>query len=267
MRSPLRRGSVMLAVTGSFAIVLSIAGEGVPTGATTAKPQMLCRDALPAAKPQSGRAPDNAVAYLTAAGHLQRDFSLSADLTLEKTPANRGLFYADWIILGEQAAGDVPFVQVNLIRWKRYGYRSEIAYTWMGPDGKLIFQDSRIFLDDRPHRFFVGARGDRISVTLDIREICRASKSRLFGNATLGYQLGGEVMHYGDSIRGTASNIRFKSDTDAQPKIHHFRCEWVDRGIRWIKTGSDSFRLAGTESKSAMTGVAPVIPNGCGPRA
>jgi hypothetical protein len=232
-----------------------------------AQPRMICANALPPSDPQSAVAPLNAIAYLTAAGNLHNDFSLSADLTLREAAKNRGLFYTDWIILGQLGIGTLPFVQVNLMRWKAFKYRPEVSYTWVGPNGKLIYEDSRIILDEQPHNFAVGARGDRLWFKLDGRELCHGSMRDFFGsNPTLAYQLGGEVVRYGDSIDGTATNIRFKSDADPKPARHTFRCEWVDRGVSWNRIGSDEFKVSGIETKGAYTGAKSVSPPGCGRR-
>jgi len=240
--------------------------NGPVSAAYSAQPTMMCSHGRAPGKPQSGAAPLNAISYLTAAGDLQRNFSLSANLVLPKMPSNRGLFYTDWIILGQQGDEVLPFVQVNLLRWKRYDYRPEISYTWMGPNKKLVYQDSTVFLNDKPHNFEIGAQADRMFVRVDNIEVCHGSMYRFFGNnPKLSYQLGGELVHYGDRIEGAATNIRFKSDKDPYPKIHNFRCEWIDRGLHWKKTGIASFRLEGVETKTAKTGVEALIPGGCGP--
>jgi hypothetical protein len=226
---------------------------------------------LPPAKPQSHagrlgtRSQVHAIPYLAVSGDLQRNYSLSADLSLKEMPANRGLFYTDWLSLGKLYDPDHGMVGVGLDRWKRFHYRPVVAYTWVTPAGNLVYQDSSLVLDERPHRYALGAVGDRLFVKVDGRELCYGSQRAFFGDRpTLSYDIGGELVHMGDRIDGTATHIRVKRDHDVAPRANTFRCAQSENGLHWIKIGTDAYRVVGTENRTGPS-FADVIPGGCNP--
>ena len=149
--------------------------------------------APPQAIPSSAATPrpfdqdPHAVPYVYVGGNFHHDFSASALLTLPRVAANRGLFDTDWIMLiryprpGESESAPTPFVQIELMRWKRYEYRPELAYTWTDDQGRLVYADSNIFVDDAtPHRFGIAVHEDALTMSLDGKDVCRAKTSSFF---------------------------------------------------------------------------------------
>lgn len=63
-----------------------------------------------------------------------------------------------------------------------------------------------------------------------------------------------ELMHYGDRIEGAATNIRFKSVKDSNPKIHNFRCEWINRGLHWKKNRERFLSPRGRRDENCQNG-------------
>lgn len=97
-------------------------------------------------QPPAPKAHDNGSAYLYAGGNLKNDFSLRADFTLPEVPSNTSLFYTNWLILIPLVKLPQPFVQIEVMRWKRFDYRAEVAITWQLSGGKLIYVDTPTFL-------------------------------------------------------------------------------------------------------------------------
>ncbi len=214
---------------------------------------MHCSAELPPAAPHAHDSADvNGASVLYAYGNFRRNFSISAALTLPKIARNRGVFYADWIILIPRGKASqqflLPFVQINLLRWSRFNYRQEVAFTWAGRDGKLIYADSSIFLDDRlPHTFGIAVSGPSLTMSVDHRTVCVAKTSDFFDfRLPLYFQLGDEVQRYGDRISGTLSHVMVKSDDDARPKSYVFTCMYRGRGLQWVETTPGTFAGEGT---------------------
>src|ERR1700722_3303517 len=169
----MKRRSLM-AIFAQICVACSIIGGRPAIAASSPYANIMhCSAELPPAPPHKHDAADvNGASVLYAYGDFRRNFSISADLTLPKVAQNRGVFYADWIILIPRGRASqqflLPFVQINLLRWARFNYRPEVAFTWAGRDGKLIYADSSIFLDERvPHTFGIAVSGPRLTMSVD----------------------------------------------------------------------------------------------------
>jgi len=214
---------------------------------------MQCAHELPPAPPNvPDPGPDmNGASVLYAYGPLRKHFGMSADLTLPRVEENRGLFYADWIILISHTTSKrqlQPFVQISLLRWARYGYRPEVAYTWAGPDGKLIYADSDIFLNELtpPHSFGIAVSGATLTMSVDGRDLCHAKTSDFFNfDRPLYYQTGSEVSNYGDQITGTVRDVRLKTDNDSRPHPYTFPCMVQYGALHWTQTTPGTFVASG----------------------
>ncbi len=227
---------------------------------------MTCAEALPAEAPVqlgTGAQAGNATPYIYVDGDLRYDFRLSADLYLPDIPSNTGLFYTDWLLLLPHAQGLQPFVQIETMRWKRYGYRPEVAYTWTQKDGRLVYQDSQIFLDDgKPHTFFIGVHKGTIGMGVDGRTLCTGLAANFFANtAPLFYQVGGEVEQYGDRLDGTVANLQLKSDHDLAPVPIVSRCGYQDRGTAWTYIANGSYQLGGRLVQNAPSAFYGFVPD------
>jgi hypothetical protein len=249
-------------------------GQPLPALAAAAKPPayahiLHCEDELPPAPPHTHNAVAdiNASGVIYAFGKLHHHFSLTAELTLPKVPQNHGLFYANWLMLiplvSAKQQFSVPFVQINFMRWSRYHYRPEVAYTWAGPDGKLIYADSSTFIDGRrPHTFGIAVDGPRISMSVDGHQVCHGRTADFFDfRRPLYYQIGDEVAYYGDRIGGTVTNIRLRSDGQTRPHPYAVTCMYHDRGVGWVQTSPGTFRGEGALDKTKPSGSTGATPN------
>ncbi len=186
----------------------------------------------------------NGQSDLDVGGTLRRDFSLAATFTLPRATANRGLFYSNWLLLIPVRSS--AFVQLELMRWKKYRYRDEIALTWTLPHGQLVYRDTGIFLNDGPHQLSIGVRRSTIAFGVDGRTICSAPERAFFSAADhLYYQIGTEVAQIGDRPVGTVSNIRLKQDGASEPAQVAIQCIYRGYGTSWERGGSGVFTAAG----------------------
>jgi hypothetical protein len=190
----------------------------------------------------SGPATGAASVYLF--GRFQTAFGAEARFTLPPQPSNRGLFYSNWIIL--KPLHGAAFVQLELMRWKRYAYRDEIGLTWSHSDGKLIYRDTEVFATSGSHRLRVSRTDGDIVFAVDDRVVCRAPSAAFFTSRDqLYYQLGTEVSRYGDRPTGTLSDIRVKRDGDATYHTARVSCIYRGYGLSWEYAGNGTYRADG----------------------
>jgi hypothetical protein len=221
---------------------------------------MRCEGAVLPSGGQAKRAEDatdmHAHATVYVGGNMHRDFSVSALLTLPRVSANVGLFDTDWLLLtrrglpGEDPDIYRPFVQIELMRWKKFDYNAEIAFTWTDDERNLVYVDSTLPIDDTiPHRFAIAAHDDALTMSVDGRVVCRAQTSHFFGpQDRLDVQVGDELVHSGDRLAGTIADLRRKTDDDAAEKPYAGACRYESNGVRWVPDGIGSFHAEGVAS-------------------
>lgn len=190
--------------------------------------------------------PPNAQSDVDIAGDFHNDYGVSAEFTLPYVPGNSGLFYSNWVIL-KALKGSPSFVQIELMRWKKYDYRDEIGLTWMLSDGVLIFRDSGIMLPDGPHRLGISQANGLITLSVDRQAVCTTPFSAFFtSDERMYYQLGTEVSGVGDHPAGTLDAIEIKNDEDADYNAAHPSCVYRGFGVSWEYDGDGRFHAAGT---------------------
>jgi hypothetical protein len=225
-----------------------------------ADPSRHQRDA-PEVKPAHAL-PTNGMSNIDFFRGLQHDFDLAATFTLPLVPTNRGLFYSNWILLKSWKSNG--FVQLEIMRWKKYGYRSEIGLTWAVPGMHFAYRDTGVFLTAGPHRLDVGVSHGLIRFAVDGRAICHAPYVAIFPPLggkpeRLFYQIGTEVEVVGDHPSGDVWDIRLKRDGDALPASAKVSCIYRGYGVSWESLGSGSFRAEGvfdaTEPYYRFTGL------------
>jgi hypothetical protein len=236
-----------------FAIALAIAAPNAPSqdGPFTCNVPILDPQAVHTASGTDPVAPKladdqlakNAQSDVDLGGDFRDDFGVRADFTLPYVAGNTD-FYSNWIILIPYHK--TAFVQLELIRWKKYDFREEIGLTWSLPDGDLIYRDTEVFLSDSPHQLGIAVHGKTIAFTVDGNEICHAPKD-VFFEATdqLYYQLGTEVRHVGDHPAGTLSNIEIKDGSWDTYFPAEANCIYHGYGVSWEFQGNGSYEAAG----------------------
>jgi hypothetical protein len=216
---------------------------------------------LPETK-SKGALPTNGMSNIDFFRGLQTNFSLDALFTLPLVPTNKGLFYSNWILLKSwQSKG---FVQLEIMRWKKYGYRSEIGLTWAVPGSHFDYRDTAVFLSARPHRLGISVSDGVIRFAVDGKSICSAPLLAIFPlrsgkHERLLYQIGTEVEIVGDHPSGEVWNIRLKRDWDATATSPKITCIYRGYGVSWEPSGGGAFAAAGvfdsTEPYYRFTGV------------
>jgi hypothetical protein len=206
--------------------------------------------------------PTNGMSNIDFFRGLQTNFDLDALFTLPLVPTNKGLFYSNWILLKSwQSKG---FVQLEIMRWKKYNYRSEIGLTWAVPGFHFAYRDTRVFLSDRPHRLGISVSDGVIRLAVDGKAICSAPLLAIFPlrsgeHERLLYQIGTEVEVVGDRPSGAVWNIRLKRDSDATLASPKVTCIYRGYGVSWEPAGGGAFTAEGvfdsTEPYYRFTGV------------
>lgn len=188
--------------------------------------------------------PKNALSSVDFAGAFKRNFGAQATFTLPRAPRNTGLFYSNWVLL--KSLESPAFVQIELMRWKKYHYRSEVGLTWALPDGRLIYRDTRVWLSDAAHRLGIAESHGTIALNVDGSTVCSAPARAFFSPSDrVYYQLGTEVAKYGDHPVGTMSDIEVKSDGDRRYHSLRVRCVYRGFGTSWQYRGNGAFHAAG----------------------
>lgn len=218
---------------------------------------------MPSAKPTThARAlpARNAISYLLADGALRSRFDLSARIALPRVPANRGLFYSNWLLL--IPFGGRAFVQIELMRWSAFEDRNEVGLTWALPDGRLVYHDTALFPGDGPHRLSLGVRDASLRLGIDGRTICTAPEDAFFTpRDRLYYQIGTEVSTPGDRPSGWVDRIELQTDDDAAPRPYTIRCVYRGLGVEWNAASGGRYIASGvfdpTQPYLRFTGVDP----------
>ena len=188
--------------------------------------------------------PKNGAANVDLGGHFVSDFGTEATFTLPEVPTNRGVFYSNWILLIPYKSH--AFVQIELMRWKKYQYRQEIGLTWGSVDGALFYRDTEVWLAPGPHRLRISEAGGSIAFAVDGKPICHAPAGAFFTTKdVLYYQLGTEVERYGDRPAGTLSDIRVKDDNDVSYRRADPHCVYRGYGLSWEYSGNGRYEAAG----------------------
>jgi hypothetical protein len=251
-----------------FAVIVAVAATAAPAqeGPFTCSVPILDPAAIQTAgglvhaTPQAyDQLPKNAASNVDLGGDFRDDFGVRADFTLPLVAGNSG-FYSNWIILIPYRAK--AFVQLELMRWKKYDFREEIGLTWSDHDGNLFYRDTEVFVADVPHNLGIAVRGKTIVFTVDGAEICHASKDAFFdASDVLYYQLGTEVAHVGDHPAGTLSNIEIKDgawDTYYPADPH---CIYHGYGVSWEYLGNGNYQAEGVFDPKqpfiTFTGITP----------
>ncbi len=175
---------------------------------------------------------ESAQSDLDFAGAFASSFGLAGTFTLPRVDGNQGLFYSNWLLLKE-LKGNNAFVQLELMRWKKYSYRNEVALTWALPDGELVYRDTGLFVNDDPHELAIAVDGDSVIFAVDGASLCSAPVSTFFPQRkALFFEVGTEVSRPGDKPAGTVSNLRIKQDTGAW-KTAYASCIYHGYGLSW----------------------------------
>lgn len=98
----------------------------------------------------------------------------------------------------------------------------------------------------------------------DANLVCSGRRSAFFAPATdLYFQIGNEVVDYGDQVAGTVENIRLKTDDDPEPKPYTPTCLYRNHGVSWEAEEGGLYRAAGTfraDLPAVFTGLTPDSP-------
>lgn len=175
---------------------------------------------------------------------LHQDFSLAATFTLPLDRTNRGVFYSNWLILKSRTRPG--FVQLELMRWKKYNYRQELGLTWAIPGYHFAYRDTGVFLSDTPHRLSIAVKDRAIQFAIDGRTVCRSPISAFFTRTeSLFYQVGTEVSELGDHPVGDVSGILLKRQADFVATTPRVTCVYRGYGVTWESIGHGTYRAEG----------------------
>ncbi len=201
--------------------------------------------------------PANALALLYTGGEMQIPYTLQATMTLPRSTTNKGLFYSNWVLLASRDSRS--FVQIELMRWKKFNYRNEIALTWAEPDGVLRYYDTPVFVSDAAHELSISLDGDYITLQADNSVTCAAGVRFFYASSErLYYQIGSEVSEPGDRPTGEIWNIRAGDAAHPLQAIEP-RCSYRGFGLSLEKRGSGRYVPQGVFD----AGRAPVMSAPC----
>lgn len=184
--------------------------------------------------------PFNGQSDVDVGGAFRSDFGVEGAFTLPEVPSNRGLFYSNWILL-------IPykrhaFVQLELMRWRKFQFREEIGLTWAFADGALHYRDTGLWVGPGQHRLRIASSSGTLTMSVDGRAICGVPSSAFFApQDQLYYQLGTEVEHAGDHPAGTLSNILIKDDSDGAYRRADPHCISHVDGLSWDYLGDGRY--------------------------
>jgi len=192
---------------------------------------------------QQTRGTPNGLGILYAGFGMAAPHGLSATFTLPKSQTNTGLFYTDWILLASRDSKS--FVQIELMRWRKYSYREEIAVTWALADGTLQYRDTPVFVSDGAHGLGIDVTDDTVTLHAYRSVTCSANMHDFYApNERIYYQIGTEVAGVGDRPTGTVSNIRAFDKTHPLQPITP-RCNYTGYGLFWQPLGQGASGAAG----------------------
>ncbi len=200
--------------------------------------------------------------YLYAgARQMTNDYRAEATFTLPRTGQSRG-FYGNSVRLGPLRE-NYAFVQVMLIRWKRFNFGQHIAIAWAYPEGTVQLKDTDLVYPDRrfSHRLGIGVSGHLLSLYVDGSAICTTSSDHFVrANAAKYFQIRTETNQVDFAGSGTVLALKLKRDSDASPKGYESHCEFHGYGVSWLPLGGGAFRVAGAfypNEATYFSGIAP----------
>ncbi len=196
------------------------------------------------------------------ARQMTNDYRAEATFTLPRTGQSRG-FYGNSIRLGPLRE-NYAFVQVMLIRWKRFNFSQHIAIAWAYPEGIVQLKDTDLAYPDRhsSHRLGIGVAGRLLSLYVDGSAICTASSDHFVRpNAAKYFQIRTETNQVGFAGSGTVRVVKLKRDSDVSPKLYESHCEFHGYGVSWVPLGGGAFRVAGAFYPNEATYFSGITPD------
>jgi hypothetical protein len=172
------------------------------------------------------------------------NYLTQATFTLPRTPQRKG-FYGNGIRLGPLKE-DYAFIQVMLVRERRFDFADHVAVAWALPySSKVVFKDTNLLYrdNDPSHRLGIRVIGGALTLYVDGSVLCTARSDHFVRSGSAKYfQIRTETDVPGFFGSGTVRDIALKTDAEKAPRPFRSDCEFHGYGVSWIALGRGAYR-------------------------